>query len=157
MATDPRAIYFKGEIDLTQWSLPKADSIIEEAFDKFENRMEKELSKQLGKLQENIGDFDSYARQVASEAIRISIENKISISFWDIGSRPEIITIDFPDFCEDGFMCELNMKKAINQALMNRCARDGYLNDHETQEMLDFAQMLKDCAYEIETAVRPKD
>lgn len=158
MAKDKRAFFFKGQIDLTQWSLPKADSIVEDALDKFESNLEKEVEKQLKKLQENIGDFDNYARQVASEAIRISIENGISINFWDIGaSHPEVITIDFPDFCDDGFCCELNMKQAINEALIDRCSKDGYLRTDEEEAMLEFAQMLKDCAHEIETAIRPKE
>lgn len=158
MIKNKRAISFKGDIDLTNWSLPNADSIVEDAFDKFEDRMEKEIKRQLEKLQENIGDFDNYARQVASEAIRISIEKGISIHFWDVGGKnPGIITINFPDFCEDGFMCELDMKKALNEVIMEHCARDGYLRKDEEQSMLDFAQILKDCAHEIETAVRPKD
>lgn len=158
MTKDKRAISFKGEIDLTEWSLPNADSLIEDALDYFEERMEKEIKKQLEKLQKKIGGFDEYARQLASEAIQISIENGISINFWDAGgSNPEIITIDFSDFCEDGFSCELNMKKAIDEALIERCAKDGYLHEDEEKAMLDFAQMLKDCAHEIETAVRPKD
>ena len=158
MTKDNRAIYFKGEIDLTRWSLPDADNILEEALDKFEDKMEREIKKQLGKLQENIGNFDYYARQAASEAIRISIENGISIHFWDVGGKnPGIITINFPDFCEDGFMCELDMKKALHEVIMEHCARDGYLRKDEEQSMLDFAQILKDCAHEIETAVRPKD
>jgi hypothetical protein len=158
MTKDKRAISFKGEIDLTEWSLPNANSLIEDALDYFEERMEKEIKKQLEKLQKKIGGFDEYARQLASEAIQISIENGISINFWDIGGKnPDIITINFPDFCEDGFSCEVDMKKAINEVLMEACARDGYLRESEEKGMLDFAQMLKGCAHEIETAVRPKD
>ena len=85
MTKDKRAISFKGEIDLTEWSLPNADSLIEDALDYFEERMEKEIKKQLEKLQKKIGGFDEYARQLASEAIQISIENGISINFWDAG------------------------------------------------------------------------
>ena len=158
MAKIKETISFKGEIDLTDWSLPNANSLIEDALDYFEDRMEKETKKQLEKLQKKIGGFDEYARQLASEAIQISIENGISIHFWDVGGKnPGIITINFPDFCEDGFMCELDMKKALNEVIMEHCARDGYLRKDEEQSMLDFAQILKDCAHEIETAVRPKD
>ena len=157
MTKSKKAFKFSGEIDLTQWDLPKTERIVDEAFEKMQNNIEKEIDKQFEKLSEEIGNMQNLARQIASESLNISLQKGLTANFWDLPSKPEIITIGFEDFCEDGFACEIDLKKAINEVILDRCAKDGYIDQEYEEDIILFAKMLRECAEIVETSIRPKD
>lgn len=152
-----KAIKFTGKIDLTEWSMPETENLIEDVCENIQEKLSDEIEKQLKKVKKAIGDYQDFARQIASEALRISFEKGVSAHFWSIGSEPEMITIDFEDFNEDGFICELNLKKAVEEAILHRCKKDGYVHEDYEEEIECFAQMLRDCANIVETSIRPKE
>jgi len=157
MTKSKKAFKFSGEIDLTQWVLPKSERLVDEALEKMQNNIEKEIEKQFEKLSEEIGDMQNFARQIASESLNISFQKGLTANFWHLSGKPEIITISFEDFCEDGFDCEFDLKKAINEVILDRCAKDGYIDQNYAEDVISLAKMLRECAEIVETAIRPKD
>lgn len=152
-----KAIKFTGKIDLTEWSMPETENLIEDVCDNIQEKISNEIEKQLEKVKKAIGDHTDFARQIASEALKISFEKGVSAHFWSLPYEPEVITIDFKDFNEDGFICELNLKEAVKEAILDRCEKDGYVHEDDEEEIECFAQMLRDCATVVETSIRPKE
>ena len=156
MAKVKKAIKFTGEIDLTEWSMPETENLIEDVCENIQDKISNEIEKQLGKVKKAIGDYQDFARQIASEALKISFEKGVSAHFWSIGSEPEMITIDFKDFNEDGFTCELNLKEAVKEAVLGHCEEGEYVHEDFEEEIKCFAQMLRDCAHIVEASIKPK-
>jgi len=157
MITNEKGFRFTGKIDLTQWSLPKTESLLDDAFEKMQHNIEKEIEKQFEKLSAKVGNITDYARQAASESLTISLQQGLRGHFWRFDTDPEMLTIVFEDFCEDGFDCEIDIKKVIQQDILDRCERDGYLQKESEESAVAFAKMLRDCAEIVETAIRPKE
>lgn len=151
-----KAIKFTGKIDLTEWVMPKTENLVDDVCYNIHEKISNEIEKELEKVKKAIGDYTDFARQIASEALTISFEKGVSAHFWDIGSEPELITINFEDFNEDGFYCELNLKEAVKEAILNHCEKDGYIDEDYKKEIECFAQMLRDCAHIVETSIRPE-
>jgi len=148
---------FENEFNLSDWYFPEMEDQQIEAFEAFEEEIENSAKIALEKLKEKIGDLEYQTRKIASEALRISFEQNISAHLWSISSNPELITIHFRDFAEDGYSVEVDLKKAIKQCLLNCCDDDGYAYSHLETSIIKFADMLKELEEEVRTAIRPKD
>lgn len=149
------AFTFEGKIDLTEWDMPTTEGLVEDICDNMNEVISAEVEYQLKRVKDKVGDITHFARQIASEALQISLQKGIGAHFWSIPSQPQIITIDFEDFNVDGFTCEINLRQAIEEAILDRCEQDGYVSKDSEEEMLSFAKMLRECAEIVETSLRP--
>ena len=151
------AFTFEGKIDLTEWDMPTTEGLVDDICENINDKISVEVEKQLKRVKDKLGDITYFARQIAAEALQISFQKGIGAHFWSIPGQPEIITIDFEDFNVDGFTCEINLRQAVEEAILRRCANDGYLHPEYEAEMISFANMLRECANIVETSVYRKN
>lgn len=152
-----KGFFFENKIDFSMWDFNAIDNHLYDAMKSFEDSMEKSLEKATETLRKKIGSADMRARQIASEALQISFERELTAYFFDLQDEPHIITIYLSDICEGGYEVKLNLKDSIKEALLCRCAKDGYVYDGSEEPILKFADMLKELENEIRTAIRPKE
>ena len=151
-----KGFVFENKIDFSMWDFNTIDNELYDAERSFEDSMEKALKKATETLRKKIDRADMRARKIASEALQIAFERELTAYFWDLQDEPEMLTIYLSDICEDGYEIKLNLKTSIKEALLCRCAKDGYVHDESEGPILKFADMLKDLENEIRTAIRPK-
>ena len=152
-----RGFRFEHKIDLSKWVFNALDYDTEKAFDDFEEGVQKSIEKEREKLNKRLGSVEKKIMRVASEALQISFEKNISVGFWEVYSKPELLHINFEDFSEDGYNVSVNLKEAIRDCLLDFCGKDGYVRENDEWVMIQFADMLKELETEVRTAIKPKE
>lgn len=156
----PKRGVFKFEgskIDLTQWDIPTMEADFDDARNELESAMESAVAQAVVDFQDTIGTVEERIREYASEAMRIAIEEDITVGFWQL-SEPEMMTIDFPSLSNSDFRIELDFRKSISELLLDCCdEKDGYVQDRYEEGITRFAKMLDDISTELKAAIRPKE
>lgn len=138
-----KGFIFSNEIDLSQWDYPRIEFAWDDAVNKFEKDLEEGIERIVREFSDQIGSAEEKIREVAAESLQIVFEKNLSAHFWRISDRPEIIEIIFPDLAEDGYMVELDLREAIDQALSD-------MRKGERENAMRFAAMLREFADKIE-------
>jgi hypothetical protein len=150
------AFTFEGKIDLTNWDFNRLDWQDRDAISEFQSSIEKFFEEKTEELFEALRNDEDRVLKIASEALQIVFEHEISLGFWHLTERPEVLTIHLNDLSADGYEVEVNLKEQIRDELLERCdPKDGYITPHYEKSLLGFADMLEELVNEIRTAIRP--
>jgi len=153
--TNKRGFVFENKIDLSNWVFNRLDFKAEDAFSAFEDNIVKTIEKEREKLEQKLGRTEEKIKKIASEALQITFEKSVTVGFWEVYSKPEMLSIYFDDFSQDGYEVSIDLKKAIRDCLLDFCDDDGYVRNDVEDVMIKFADMLKNLENEVRTAIRP--
>lgn len=146
---------FMDSMSLVDWSFNRIEDKELQAFWKFSSDLEDYVEKQTEKLRKSLGDADKRIREIASEAVQIAFEHQLTAYFCDLPKNPWIMSICMPDFAEDGYSIELDLRVPIRQMLLERCSKeDGFVVKEEEKNILKFAAMLDELSNELKTSIR---
>lgn len=149
---------FLDSMRLVDWSFNRIEERESQAFYKFSADLEDYVEKQTEKLRKSLADADSRIREIASEALQIAFEHGVTAYFCGLPRYPWIMSICMPDFAEDGYSIELDIREPIRQMLLERCNKeDGFVVKAEEKNILKFAAMLDELSNELKTAIRPEN
>lgn len=149
---------FMDSMSLVDWSFNRIEDRESQAFYKFSSDLEDYVEKQTEKLQRSLGDAEKRIREIASEAVQIAFEHQLTAYFCDLPKNPWIMSICMPDFAEDGYSIELDIREPIRQMLLERCSKeDGFVVKEEENNILKFAAMLDELSNELKTSIRPEN
>lgn len=151
-----RGFTFEEKIDLSQWDFNRIADKEYDARIEAQEKLEKYFEKSADEYFKKLGSIEDRIRKIASEALQITFEKEVSAGFWNITKNPELMTVGFRDFAEDGYSVMVNINEVVEDTIRGLCDRDGYIQEELAEGVLKFSGMLEKLAEYAKTAVRPK-